>query len=245
MAANNNKMKLSEKITLIVSILSFLVAFLGFIFSESILGLSKSVEVISITESTNLNSLTSENGYIDTLTLKNIGNKTSKDIKLILTFSREVPKYELFSDEDVVKKEAGKHKLQISLNRLANNSKLKLVMFSENKLSYQTHYIDDNGKSEITEFSGVTSRNYWDVLPMFVVVISMGVIVWIFRRTSNSNIEAALESHQRDFQEKLREIKDEIGNIEVTITPTSGIPTDTGGSDERGITQRLVDLIKI
>ena len=238
-------MKISERITLIISILTFLVAFLGFIFSESILGLSKSVEIVSIKESTNLNSLIGENSYIDTFTLKNIGNTTSKNIKLILTFSREVPKYELLSDEDVVKQETDKHKLQISLHRLANNSKLKLVMFSENKLSYQTHYIDDNGKNQITEYSGAISRNYWDIISMFVVVISMGIIVWVFRRTSNSNIEVTLENHQRDFQKKLREIKDEIGNIEVTITPTNGIPTDTGGSDERGITQRLADLIKI
>lgn len=240
MNAEYNKMKLSDKITLVLSILSFLVAFLGFIFSESILGLSKNVEIVSIKESTNLTPLTGDNGYLDTLVLKNEGNKTSKNIKLILTFIDKVPKFEILSDEDVVRKDVGKNKLQISLSRLANNSKLKLVMFSKSKLNYQLHYIDDEGKSEIVKYKDKAARSYWDVISMLVVVISMGLIVWIFRRASNSNLEEALERHQKDFQEKLREVKDEIGNIEITITPVSAVT-----ADDKGFTQRLVDLIKI
>lgn len=240
MNAEYNKMKLSDKITLVLSILSFLVAFLGFIFSESILSLSKNVEIVSIKDSTNLTPLTGDNGYLDTLVLKNEGNKTSKNIKLILTFIDKVPKFEILSDEDVVKKDVGKNKLQISLSRLANNSKLKLVMFSKSKLNYQIHYIDDEGKSEIIDYKDKAARSYWDVISMLVVVISMGLIVWIFRRSSNSNLEEALERHQKDFQEKLREVKDEIGNIEVTITPVNGAT-----ADDKGFTQRLVDLIKM
>jgi outer membrane lipoprotein-sorting protein len=245
MTTNSKQLSLSEKTTLTISTLGFLVAFISFVLSDSISDLSKSVEIVSIKESTNLNTLTGDNGYIDTLVLKNTGNKTSKNIKLIVTFSHDVPKYEVLSDEDVLKQELDKQKLQISLDRLANNSKLKLVMFSENKLNYQVHYIDDNGKNEVAKYTSYKKRSYLDVISMFVVVISMGVIVCVFRRASKNNLEETLESHQRDFQEKLREIKDEIGNIEITVTPTNGMSTDTGTSYEKGITQRLVDLMKI
>ena len=118
-------------------------------------------------------------------------------------------------------------------------------MFSEKTLHYQVHYIDDNGKNEVTKHTSFNKRSYWDVLSIFVVVISMGIIAWIFRRASENNLEEALDSHQRDFQEKLREIKDEIGNIEITVTSTNGIPADSATSDGKGITQRLVDFIKI
>ena len=88
-------MSLSEKTTLIISILSFLVAFISFVLSDSISDLSKTVEITSSKESTNLNSLTGKKGYIDTLVLRNIGNETSKNIKVIVTFLQNVPKYEV------------------------------------------------------------------------------------------------------------------------------------------------------
>lgn len=245
MSTNYKRMSLSEKATLIISILSFLVAFIGFVLSDSISDLSKTVEITSSKESTNLNSLTGKKGYIDTLVLRNIGNETSKNIKIIVTFPQNVPKYEVLSDEDVLKQESNEKKLQISLDRFSNNSKIKLVMFSENTLHYQVHYIDDNGKNEVTKHTSFIERSYWDVLSIFVVVISMGIIAWIFRRASENNLEEALENHQRDFQDKLREIKDEIGNIEITVTSTNGMPDDTGSSDAKGITQRLVDFMKI
>ncbi|MEL0639461.1 hypothetical protein V6260_02445 [Pseudoalteromonas aliena] len=245
MSTNYKRMSLSEKATLIISILSFLVAFIGFVLSDSISDLSKTVEITSSKESTNLNSLTGKKGYIDTLVLRNIGNETSKNIKIIVTFPQNAPKYEVLSDEDVLKQESNGKKLQISLDRFSNNSKIKLVMFSENTLYYQVHYIDDNGKNEVTKHTSFIKRSYWDVLSIFVVVISMGIIAWIFRRASENNLEEALENHQRDFQDKLREIKDEIGNIEITVTSTNGMPDDTGSSDAKGITQRLVDFMKI
>jgi len=184
MPTNYKKMGLSEKTTLIISILSFLVAFIGFILSDTISDLRKTVEITSIKDSTNLHFLTGKKGYIDTLLLRNEGNETSKNIKLIVTFPHNIPQHEVLSDEDVVKKESNGQKLQISLDRLSNNSKLKLVMFSEKKLDYQVHYIDDNGKNEVTQHTSLNKRSYWDVLSIFVVVISMGIIVWIFRRSS-------------------------------------------------------------
>lgn len=122
MSTNYKRMSLSEKATLIISILSFLVAFIGFVLSDSISDLSKTVEITSSKESTNLNSLTGKKGYIDTLVLRNIGNETSKNIKIIVTFPQNVPKYEVLSDEDVLKQESNEKKLQISLDRFSNNS---------------------------------------------------------------------------------------------------------------------------
>jgi len=61
----------------------------------------------------------------------------------------------------------------------------------------------------------------------------------------SKNLEETLESHQRDFQEKLREVKDEIGNIEITVNATNNIVADTPSSDDKGFTQRLAELMKI
>lgn len=236
-------MSLVEKASLVVSFLSFLVAFIGLTLSDNVLDLSKQAEIVAFEDSIKLNSLTNSNGYIGTLNLVNRGNLASKNIKIIINFSAEIPKFELSSDEDIGKEEVKGHSLKIPLDRLSSNSNLKVTMFSKSPISYDVHYIDDSGNYKIMKYSDTVQRSLLDLILIIVIIVSLLAIVWIFRRASESALIDTLESHQNKIQESLREVRDEIGNIEVVVNEPSSLEATGADSNDKGFGQRLADFI--
>ena len=206
-------MGLGERISLVVSILSFLVAFIGLTLSDSVSHLSNKADIVAVNDSIKLNQLINYSGYIDTLNLKNRGRSASKNIKLIIEFSVGIPKFELSSDEDIGNTEIKGHRLKIPLKRLSSNSNLKITMFSESPISYDAHYIDDSGNHKITMYNETSQRSLLDVILALIIVVSLLAIVWIYRRASESALMTTLESHQNEIQEKLREVRDEVLKI--------------------------------
>lgn len=232
-----------ERISLVVSILSFLVAFISFTLSDNVTSINNKADIIAVNDTIKLDPLINQSGYIATLNLKNRGGSASKNIKLIMEFSSEIPKYELSSDEDIGKPETKGLKLNIPLDRLSSNSNLKIVMFSESPISYDTNYIDDTGNHKIMIYSEPAQRNILDMVLILVIVLSLLAIVWIFRKASESALMATLETHQKEIQVKLREVRDDIGNIEVVVNDSSNTPTAELSVNDKGIGQRLADFI--
>lgn len=236
-------MGLGERISLLVSILSLLVAFIGLTLSDNVKSISNKADIIAVNDKIKLYPLINQTGYISTLNLKNRGGSASKNIKLIMEFSSEIPKYELSSDEDIGKPETKGLKLNIPLERLSSNSNLKIMMFSESPISYDVNYIDDTGNHKIMIHSEPAQRDILDMVLILVIILSLLVIVWIFRKASESALMATLESHQKEIQVKLREVRDDIGNIEVVVNDPSNTPTTELSINDKGIGQRLADFI--
>ncbi|AWF80457.1 hypothetical protein BTJ40_06315 [Microbulbifer sp. A4B17] len=243
MSSTVSKLGWGEKISLAVSTLSFLVAFIGLVLSDSVSNISNKADIVAVNDTIKLNPLISQNGYIDTLNLKNRGRSASKNIKIIIGFSEKIPKFELSSDENIGRPEAKGRKLNISLERLSSNSNLKITMFSESPISYNVNYIDDSGNHKITMYSEPAQRSILDMVLILVIVISLLAIVWIYRRASESALMAALDTHQSEIQVKLREMRDEIGNIEVVVNEPSNTSTTGLNENDKGIGQRLADFI--
>ena len=232
-----------ERISLVVSILSLIIAFIGLTLSDSVSNISNKADIVAVNDTINLNPLIKQNGYIDTLNLKNRGRAASKNIKLIIEFSGEIPKFEVFSDENIGKPETKGRKLNIPLERLASNSSLKIAMFSESPISYKVNYIDDSGNHKLTFYSDSAQRSILDMVLILVIVISLLAIVWIYKRATESTLMATLETHQNEVQAKLREMRDEIGNIEVVVNEPSNISTTGLSESDKGIGQRLADFM--
>jgi|CEGE01.1.fsa_nt_gi hypothetical protein len=243
MSSAVNQMSWGERISLVVSILSFLVAFIGLTLSDNVSSISNKADIIAVNDTIKLNPLINQSGYIDTLNLKNLGRSASKNIKLIMEFSSEIPKYELSSDEDIGNPEANGRKLNIPLERLSSNSNLKIIMFSESPISYDVNYIDDSGNHKLMMYSEPAQRSMLDMLLILVIVISLLAIVWIFRKASESALMATLENHQNEIQVKLREVRDDIGNIEVVVNDPNNTSTTGLSENDKGIGQRLADFI--
>jgi hypothetical protein len=68
-------------------------------------------------------------------------------------------------------------------------------------------------------------------------------IVWIYRRASESALIDTLQNHQNEIQESLREVRDEIGNIEVVVKDPYGSVTAEPNGNDKGFSQRLADLM--
>ncbi len=238
-----NQMSWGGRITLAVPILSLLIALIGLILSDSVSRISNKAEIIAVNDSIKLDPLINYKGYIDTLNLKNQGRAASKNIKLIVEFPSEIPKFQLSSDEDIGEPEVNGRRLSIPFKRLSSNSNLRITMFSELPISYEVNYIDDNGNHKITMNRDSSHRNLLDMILIFVIIISLLIIVWIYRRTSESALMTTLETHQNELQIKIREVRDEIGNIEVVINEPSNIPVSRSIENGKGIKQRLTDFI--
>jgi hypothetical protein len=54
---------------------------------------------------------------------------------------------------------------------------------------------------------------------------------------------ATLETHQSEIQVKLREVRDEIGNIEVVVNEPNNTSATGLSENDKGIGQRLADFI--
>lgn len=243
MSSAVNQMGWGERVSLAVSIFSLLIAFMGLTLGDSVSRISNKAEIVAVKDSIKLNPLINQNGYIDTLNLKNLGSAASNNIKLIIEFTVEIPKFELFSDEDVGKPEVKGRRLSIPLERLSINSNLKITMFSDSPISYHANYIDDSGNHKITMYREPPQRNLLDIILLLVIIISLLAIVWIYKRASESSLMTTLATHQSEIQVRLREVRDEIGNIEVVVNEPNHTPTSREGDNDKGIGQRLADLI--
>jgi hypothetical protein len=245
MSSTVNQMGWGARASLAVSILSFIVAFTGLTLSDSVSNIISKSDVVAVNDTIKLNSLVNQDGYIETLNLRNRGGSASKNVKLIIEFSLEIPKFELTSDEDIGKPEIKGLRLNVPLARLSSNSNLKITMFSESPISYNINYIDDSGNHKITMYRELAQKSMLDMILILVIIVSLLAIVWIFRRASESVLMATLETHQSEIQIKLREVRDEISNIEVVVNEPSNTSTTELNDSDKGIVQRLADFIKI
>jgi len=243
MSLGTDKMGWGEKISLMISILSFIVAFVGLTLSENVSNLGSKAEIVSIEDSIKLKSLINADGYISITNLINRGTAASKEIKIIVNFKTSVPKYEVSSDEDIGEVEVKGSSLKVPLDRLSIGSNLKITMYSNSPISYDIHYVDDSGKHQILDGIKTKQRNLLDVLLLLVIIVSLLAIVWIYKRVSESSLINTLESHQNEIQEKLLEVRDEIGNIEVVVSEPNNGGSSEPGDSEKGIGQRLADFI--
>lgn len=239
MSSGTNYMSWAERISLTISVLTFLVAFIGLTLSDSVSDLIEKSDIVATKDSINLNGLTDSSGYIDTLNLRNRGNAASKDMILIVEFESGIPDYEISSNEDVGKADVSGHRLRVRMDRLSINSSLSIKMYSMLPVSYEASYIDDSGNYKVTSNNGTNQRSLVDMILLLLVIVSLLAIVWIYRRASESALIEILENHQNEIQERLREVRDEIGNIEVVVKDTSGSVTTE--PDDKGVSQRLAD----
>lgn len=224
MSSVANNLSIVEKISLVVSVLTLVISFVALALSDSVSSISNKADIVAAKDSINLSPLIKYDGYIDTLRLKNRGRSASKDFKLIIEFADNIPKYELISDEYVGNPEVKGLRLNIPLPRLSSNSDLKITMFSELPISYEASYIDDSGNHEVTIEREVTQLNLLDMILITLVIVSLLAIVWIYRRASEGALIKALDNHQNEIRIKLREVRDEIGNIEIIVNE----PIDKG-----------------
>lgn len=243
MSSGTNHMSLGERISLAISVLSFIVAFVSLTLSDSMSDLIEKADVVATQESTKLDGLADSSGYIDTLNFRNRGNAASKNINLIVDFESEVPDYKLSSDEDIGKKDINGRRLRVRMDRLSTSSSLKITMFSKLPIVYEASYIDDSGNHKVSVNNDTAQRSLIDTILLLVIIGSLLGIVWIYRRASESALIETLQSHQNETQESLREIRDEIGNIEVIFKDSHDSATTEPDGNDKGINQRLADLI--
>jgi hypothetical protein len=236
-------MNWGQRISLIISVLSFLVAFVGLTLSDSVSDLIEKADVLAIQDSTKLDGLADSNGYIDVLNFRNRGNIASKNINMVIDFESEVPDYKLSSDEDIGGTDVDGRRLRVRMDRLSVSSSLKITMFSKFPIIYDASYIDDSGKHKVSVDNDTAQRSLIDMILLLVIIVSLLAIVWIYRRASESALIDTLQNHQNEIQESLREVRDEIGNIEVVVKDPYGSVTAEPNGNDKGFSQRLADLM--
>lgn len=243
MPSRTNYMNWGQRISLAIAALSFLVSFIGLTLSDSVSDLIEKADVVAIQDTTKLDGLADSSGYIYTLNLRNRGNAASKNINLVIDFEPNIPDYKLSSEEDIGKADISGRRLRVRMDRLSINSSLKIRMFSKLPIIYEASYIDDSGKHKVSPKSDTAKRSLVDTILLLIIIVSLLTIVWIYRRVSESALIETLQNHQNEIQERLREVRDEIGNIEVVVRDSSGSVTTDPDDNDKGFSQRLADLM--
>ena len=226
-----------EKLQLIVAVLTFIVACVGLVFSDSYTPLFGGTEIVFFEEKVKINKLTQLKENVGLIKIKNVGKTSSENLKIIVDFQSVIPKYDVYSEEDITKIEVVGDSLRIALERLSTDSNIKVSTISKDPIAFEMFYIDDSGKHEVKRgVQGRTSK-LRDVIWLVLVVGSLLAIVWIYKKASESFLIKVLEGHQNTIQENLRELKDDIGNIEIIVNDSDS------GAAPNSFTQRLSDFI--
>ncbi|KWU50543.1 hypothetical protein [Pseudomonas palleroniana] len=243
MPSITSRMSLGEKFTLVISALSFIVGFFGLALSESVSNLYSDAKIFATKDSSNLNSLTGQEGYIGVITISNRGISASEKMKLVISFDSTPPKYEVTSDEEISKSETNGNDIKIFLDRLSKDAKIKLAMYSKLPISYRIQYIDNKGKGPIELEDHSKQDNIKEIILLLVTIISILVIFYIFRRHAETLVTEKINSHYIELQNKISELRDEIGNIEILISEPSNSSVPITEETSKGFTQRLADFM--
>jgi hypothetical protein len=243
MPSTIKNMSLGEKASLAISVLSFLVAFIGLTLSENITSIIQKATIVATDDSINLQPFINSKNHLKVLKITNHGNAASQNIKITIKFHQEIPKLEIISDEDIENKKLEGTNLNIYLSRFSSNSSLKIIMFSEKPISYESNYIDNSGNHTFEINKTHNTQNIADIIMLLIVTSSLLVIFWIYRKASETTLIEALRSQHNEMQEKIRELRDEIGNIEITVTNNQNITAPREQEINKGIGQRLADFM--
>ena len=229
-----------DKITLTVSLLGLVISFVGLTVSDGVTRLISNPNLVFLSNNVELASLAQTNGYVGSISIKNVGNAASKNLKLIFDFDVPVPKYILVTDEDLGVAHAKDHRLSVPMERLSSESTLEVQFISNAPITYSVPYIDDSGRGNVTEYVSYSGLDLLNVVFTSVIIISLLLIFWIIRRKADYKLQMTLDSHQENIDIKLRELREDIDNIEVVINePSESIRPTT----DRGAGQRLIDFI--
>ncbi|WP_083003203.1 hypothetical protein [Halomonas sp. GT] len=243
MSSETKNMNLAQKISLTISVLTFVVGFVGLTLSDSVSDLIEKVDIVVIQDSIKLDGLAESDGYINTLNLRNRGNASSTNMILIVDFESKMPDYNISSDEDLGETDISGNRLRVRMDRLSINSSLSIKMFSKFPISYEASYIDDSGNHKLYANKDTAQRSLVDMILLLIVIISLLIIVWICRKASENALIETLQNHQNEIQDRLREVRDEIGNIEVVVKDSpNSVTAETEGND-KGFSQRLSDFM--
>ncbi len=232
-------MKNNGNITLIIiAILSLLVSILGLVFSDNVLKLANNAEVVALKDSVKLKPLIGQKGLITTVTIINKGTAASINFRAIFKFDTVIPKYVITSDEKIGDIETEGLTIKIPIDRLSINSSIKLTMYSLESFDYSKRYIDDTGNYEFLRGIESSKLNIANLIFIIVIVLSLLFIVYFYKKVSETVLISTLEAHQTEINRKIREVRDEVENIEVIINDV-----DSNGENGKGLGKRLGDFI--
>jgi len=231
-------MRDNGKITLIVAILSLLVASLGLILSDNVRRLTNNAEIVAVEDSVDLEPLIGQKGVIATETIVNKGTASSSNFRAIFKFDSVIPKYEIISDEKIGDIEVEGLAIKIPIDRLSINSSIKLIMYSPRSFEYSKRYIDDTGNYEFLKGIERSKFNTINLIFLIVIFLSLFFIVFFYKKASETVLISTLEAHQTEINRKIREVRDEVENIEVVISDV-----DSNGENGKGLKKRLGDFI--
>lgn len=236
-------MNLSDRILVVMAALALIVSVIVLGISEDARSIYKVANLSLVKEVVDLKKINGGSGYVGFAKIENVGGAASEKLKLIFSFEGVVPKYEVTSDEDVGNITVKDKDLRVSMDRLSSSANLKVSMQSIAPISYVVKYVDDGGAGDVVSSVAGSTINILNVVFLIVIFGSLLVLVRIFRRASESNLISLLTAHQNSIQDGFREIRDEIGNIEVVVNDIGEGSGSASLAKTRGVTQRLSELM--
>ena len=241
MPSGIKSMKTVEKATLCISVLSFVVAFISLALSDSVSSLFKKVEIVAFEESVELTSMVNEKSYLNVVKIINRGRMSSRNIQIIIDYNDKAPEVKASSDERIKSIETIGSSIRVALERLSSGSSLTISMLSDSQLTYKKYYIDDNKKGSIVNALHIKQTSLYDLILLLIVIVSLLVMVWLYKRASEVEFSTRLDRFEREMQKEIRDVRDEIANIEVNDNNGSAKEDSSNSSESE---ERLSNFLR-
>jgi len=237
-------MSFAEKAGLYIALAGLILSFITLILSDNISNLFGGANIVANKQEIHLKPLINKDEYIGVINIRNNGTKPSMNAKAIIEFDSKVPTFKVSSDE-TFKRDTKDNKLILTLDRLSNNSSIMITIHSKFYNVKKINYIDDSGNQQISLGVNEKELNLLNLILLLIMLISLFVLIWIYRRVSENYLEKILEYHQNEMQEKLREIKDEISNIEIVINQPILNNIESQENSTGNLTHRIAEFMNI
>jgi hypothetical protein len=236
-------MKVYDRITVLLSTLALIVSVIVLCISEDARSIYKGPELSLSKDYVDLKKVGGGSGYVGFAKIENKGGASSEKLKLIISFDGAIPKYDVQSDEDVGGVVVKDKDVRVSLDRLSSNASVNISMYSGSPFLYSVKFVDDSGGGEVGGFGGVKSINLINVFFIFLMIVSLLFLLRVFKRVSEADLKLLLENHHASICKDLRDVRNEIGDIEVFVNAAGTSQSTEPALRSKGVAQRLSEFM--
>ncbi|MED4697076.1 hypothetical protein [Peribacillus frigoritolerans] len=224
----------NPKIVYYISILTFILGVLGFLFGDNLLerfsgpelnmtstkvqmNLPNKIEEV-VSDYSEKNDISHMPDSYRVIEIYNNGSSPSKDLRLVLNLDGYIYDHKIESTEKINQPYIEKNKMTIEVERLSPNAKIVLQLWFKNvNKTFQVTYADDNNSKEIQKDNLQDKITIFEYAMIILSLVSTGAFVYLKSNfNSRKNLKKVnfekdeLETRVRIILDHLKEESDEI-----------------------------------
>lgn len=245
MKPSKSGLSFSDNAALIISFFGVLFTLLPLLLGDKIESILFGADIRVVKSEVSLEKLDSSKNKVQIYDIFNSGYTSSKDIKIVATLDKNTYRYEVVSDESIIKSINNFKKIEISLERLSPKSHVKITVLSaENIKLLNLYYIDDGGKNVIATGSYQDASFNWSVaLSLFFMLIFLMILIRFYLRGSEDRLLVRFNELSSQMHDDSRLIRSDIADFKpegIKVEGQNNAPEEKNAESDETLIERLL-----